>query len=227
MTVTDMKDTATDSVSIILADDHAMVRSSLRDRIEREPDMTVLAAVSTADEAVSKVDALRPDILLMDVDMPGTLCFDAARTLAARFPETRVVFLSARCHDRYIEQALDVKAWGYVTKSEPDHALIKAIRDVAAGATHFSPDVQARLVIDAGGSRLAHAVHARARTLTQRETEILMYVARGLSKKEIAHLANISVNTVNRHTSSIMTKLDIHDRVELARFAIREGLAEA
>ena len=218
---------ATDPVTIILADVHAMVRSSLEDRLQREPDMTVLATVPTAEEAVSKVDALRPDILLIDVDMPETLCFDAVKTIAALSPKTRVIFLSAFFHDRYIQKALDLEARGYVTKSEPEQALIKAVRDVAAGVTYFSPDVQARLVGQAGGSRRAHALHARARMLTQRETEILGYIARGLSKKEIAHLADISFNTVNRHTSSIMTKLDIHDRVELARFAIREGLADA
>lgn len=214
-------------ISIVLVDDHAMVRASFKGRLEAEPDMTVLAGFGTTDDAVKEAPRLEPDVVLMDIDMPGMLCFDAAEIICARSPKTRVIFLSAFCHDRYIEQALKAKAWGYVTKTEPDHALVKAIRSVFQGVTYFSPEVQARIVLDAKGPRLAHAARSRTSTLTHRETEMLSYLARGMSKKEIAKMVHISVNTVNRHTSSVMNKLSIHDRVELARFAIREGFTEA
>ena len=216
-----------DSISVMIVDDHAMVRSMLRDRLQLEPDMTVVADMGTADEAIAKAAALKPDVVLMDVDMPGVVCFDAARVVVGENPKTRIIFLSAFSNDRYIAQALEVKAWGYVTKSESEQVVVNAIRNVYSGSTYFSPDVQSRIVVDAKGPRLANSSVCRVSTLTERELEVLRYLARGMSKKEIAQTTHISVNTVNRHTSSVMNKLAIHDRVELARFAIREGLAEA
>jgi len=214
-------------IAVLLADDHAMFRVMLEECLGSEPDMKVLASVSNAEEAVAQAIQLSPDILLMDIDMPGLLCFDAARTIGARCPDTRIIFLSAFFHDQYIEQALSVGASGYVTKSEPPSSLIKAVRTVASGAAYYSPEVASRIVADLEGPRLAAERHTRASTLTAREMEVLRYLARGMPKQEIALTMHLSVNTVNRHTYSLMHKLDIHDRVELARFAIREGLAEA
>jgi DNA-binding NarL/FixJ family response regulator len=119
-----------------------------------------------------------------------------------------------------------VEAWGFVTKHESEAAVVQAIRDVASDCAYFSPDVKARLVVDRQGVRLTRKLRSRASTLSQRELEVLQYLTRGMSKKEIARTMHISENTVHRHTTSLMAKLDIHDRVELARFAIREGLVE-
>ncbi len=217
----------TGTISIVLADDHAMVRGMLGKRLEGELDMTVVAAVGNADEAITEAFRLKPDIVLMDIEMPGLNCFEAARMIRAQRPDTRIIFLSAFFHDRYIEQAMDVQAWGYITKSEPEDSVIKAIRKVSAGVAYFSPEVQARIVVDSRGARFARLGRSRVSTLTDREMEVLRYLARGMAKKQIARTMHISVNTVNRHTTSLMTKLNIHDRVELARYAIREGLAEA
>ncbi|MFH1418383.1 MAG: response regulator transcription factor [Planctomycetota bacterium] len=214
-------------ISILVVDDHAMVRSMLQDRLDSEPDVEVVGSASDAEQAITLAGEFKPDIVLMDIDMPGMLCFDAAKALNRSSPPPRIIFLSAFFHDRYIEQALQVGAWGYVTKNQPDEALLTAIRNVASGIAYFSPEVQARIVVDDRGPRLAHSTRSRATTLTQRELEVLRYLARGMSKKEVAQTIHISVNTVNRHTSSLMNKLDIHDRVDLSRFAIREGLAEA
>lgn len=215
----------TAAISILLADDHALVRETLRRRLEAEADMRVVADVATADEAVAKAQRLEPTIVLLDVDMPGLVCFDAARMIMARNRSIHVVFLSAFFHDRYIEQALAVGASGYITKSEPPEVLIRALRDVASGAAYYSPQVQARVVIDAEGAHLARG-QSRAATLSAREVQVLQYVARGLSKKDIAGLLHLSERTINCHCASMMAKLDIHDRVELARYAIREGLVE-
>lgn len=215
------------AISVLVVDDHAMVRQMLMNRLDREPDITVVAGVSNADDAITEAIRLKPDIVLMDIDMPGMLCFDAAKTIGTQCLETRVVFLSAFFHDRYIEQAMGVQAWGYITKSEPEEAVVKAVHNVAAGVAYFSPEVQGRIVVDAQGARLARKKQSRASTLSERELEVLRYLARGMAKKDIARTMHLSVNTVNRHTANIMTKLDMHDRVELARFAIREGLAEA
>jgi len=215
------------TVTILLADDHAMVREMLENHLKLEPGMSVVASVNNAEQAVGEATRLKPDIVLMDIDMPGLLCFDAARTIAARCRDTRVIFLSAFFHDRYIEQALAAGASGYVTKSEPPKSLTKAIRSVASGAAYYSPEVQNRIVVDVSGPRLAGDARTRVANLTDREIEVLRYLVRGMPKQGIAETMHLSANTVNRHTYSLMSKLDIHDRVQLARFAIREGLAEA
>lgn len=213
-------------IRILLADDHALVRRTLRRCLEAEADFTVVADVCNADEAVAQARQLKPDIVLLDVDMPGMVCFDAARLIMADNPATRVVFLSAFFHDRYIDQALAVGASGYITKTEPPEVLVQAIRAVVDGAVYYSPEVRSRIVIDTQGARLGGVMQSRGGRLTPRELQVLQYIARGLSKKEIADRLHLSERTVNCHTASMMAKLDIHDRVDLARYAIREGLVE-
>jgi len=195
-------------------------------RLEVESDLTVVAAVSNGQEAVDKAAEHGPEVVLLDIDMPGLSAFEAARSIKGSNPQTRVIFLSAFFHDHYIEQALAIEASGYITKSEPPESVMRGIRTVTAGAVYFSPEVQARLVVGPSGVRLGQVPRTRATLLTARELEILRYLARGMAKKEIARTAGISVKTVEQHTTHLMEKLDIHDRVELARFAIREGLAE-
>jgi DNA-binding NarL/FixJ family response regulator len=212
--------------SIMIVDDHSLLRTLLRGRLEAEQDLSVAGIAANAEEAVAMTAQLKPDIILMDIDMPGLSAFDAARSIVPLSPNTRVIFLSAFVHDGYIEQAMTVGAWGYVSKTHAEEVLLTAIRNVAAGETYYSPEVASRIVIDDRGPRLSSSGRSRASTLTKRETEILRYLARGMSKKEVAQTVHISVNTVNRHTSSLMNKLNIHDRVELTRFAIREGLAD-
>lgn len=214
-------------ISLLLVDDHALMRRMLADRIACEPDMLVVGTVEDADAAVAEAIRQRPDIILMDIDMPGVICFDAARTIQELCPKTRIIFLSAFFNDRYIDQALAVEAAGYLTKTEPPESVIAAIRAVAAGKSYFSPQVQSRIVVDSDGTRLAQPKQSRASTLSGRELEVLRYLARGMSKKQIAQTMYISAKTVNNHTAHVMDKLDIHDRVELSRFAIREGLAGA
>ena len=214
-------------ISILLADDHSMVRRLLGQRLEAEDDLTVVATVDNAEEATCEAIRLKPNIILMDIDMPGLSCFEAAATIRRNCPDSRIIFLSAFSHDRYIEQAMAVKAWGYVTKSEPEQSVLQAIRKVSTGIAYFSPEVKARIVVESEGARLAADARSRVSTLTEREMEVLRYLAHGMAKKDIARTMHLSVHTVNRHTTSLMSKLDIHDRVELARYAIREGIAEA
>jgi len=213
-------------LQILVADDHALVRKTLCHWLAAEADLTIVADVGTGEEAVAQAQRLKPDIVLLDVDMPGLLCFDAARMIREQDPVVRIVFLSAFFHDRYIEQALAVGASGYVTKSEPPEVLIKAIRAVASGAAYYSPEVRARIVIGSNGAGLATGARPKAATLTEREVQVLQYVARGRSKREIGEILHLSERTVNCHCASLMAKLDIHDRVELTRYAVREGLVE-
>lgn len=214
-------------IRVLLADDHTLVREALAQVLNQTSSMIVVADARSADEAISASLKHHPDVVVLDIDMPGVAAFDAAATIAARCPRSKILFLSAFTHDRYIESALRCGAMGYLTKNEPPDRVLKAIRAVAAGQTYFSPEVAARLVIDSDGVKLSADARGRVTALSPREVEVLRFIAKGMSKKEIATTMHLSVKTVENHAASIMSRLDIHDRVELARFAIREGLVEA
>jgi len=211
---------------ILLVDDHALIRDMLANQLQDEATLEVVGAADNADDAIELANKKTPDVIVMDIDMPGMICFDAARTILATHPEIRILFMSAFFHDRYIEQALAVQARGYVTKRESAEVIVEAIRAVAEGGTFFSDEVRCRIVVDRQGVRLAQQGQTRASTLTNRELEVLRYIARGMHKKEIAKTMYLSVKTVENYCAKLMDKLDIHDRVELTRYAIREGLAE-
>ncbi len=213
-------------IRLLLVDDHALVRTSLSMWLNGHEDLEVVGEAGDADAAVDLALRTKPDMVLMDIDMPGPLCFDAARTIGRRRPETRIVFFSGHAHDRYIECALDCGVAGYITKSEDPEVMADALRRIAAGESWFSSPIRERIVIDRDGPRLAVTNGDHNLPLTPRELEVLRYIARGMSKKEIAATMHISVKTVDNHSTSLMTKLDIHDRVQLARFAIRQGLIE-
>jgi DNA-binding NarL/FixJ family response regulator len=215
-----------ENIRIILADDHALVREMLCAYLQQNPGFQVVATASSAKEAMQKCVDHQPNVVVMDIDMPGLICFDAARRILSAQPEVKLIFLSAYTHDHYIEQALQVGAVGYLTKSEPPQNVAEAIRSVAEGRAYFSEEVRSRIVFDSNQTRLAPKGRSRGSLLTPREVEVVRYVARGLAKKEIASIMHVSLKTVEKHTDNLMQKLDIHDRVELARFAIREGLAE-
>lgn len=215
------------NISVLIADDHDSVRELLKYRLEAQSDMKVVAHVGDAEAAVTQANAFKPDIVLMDIDMPGLSAFDAAERIISGCPKTRIIFFTAFVKDRFIEQALAVQAWGYVTKTETADVVVKAIRNVASGFAYFSPAVQSRLVMGPKGPRLAQDNQSLSATLTDREREVLCYIARGMAKKDIADTMCVSVKTVDYHCSNLMDKLKIHDRVELARFAIREGLIDA
>jgi len=213
-------------IRVLVVDDHALVRGALGERLQREPGFLLAGCAGTADEALLQIAELRPVVVLMDIDLPGMVCFDAARQIGWRYPQTRIIFLSAFMHDRYIQEALEVKARGYLTKHEPPERVVEAIREVAAGGSCFSEEIRSRIVVDSVGAKLPGDLKSRGMTLRPRELETLRYIARGLTKKQIAEQMCVSVKTVECHTTRLMNALSIHDRVELARFAIREGLAE-
>lgn len=216
----------TDIKRILLVDDHELVRSALSEMLDRDQSFEVVGQASNAGEAIVQAEDCKPDIVVMDIDMPGMICFDAVKQMRLKLPDLSVIFLSAFFHDHYIEQAIGVGAKGYVIKGDPPRTLFDALRDVAAGGVYFSEEVYARFALDKEG-RPVPTGQTVTSTLTNREVEVLRYLARGLSKKEIAKTMHLSVKTVEHHSASVMRKLDIHDRVELARYAIREGLAEA
>lgn len=217
----------TDPIRVLLVDDHALVRQSVADYLSKQSDISVVGQVATAHEGIVEASNLMPDVVLMDIDMPGSSCFDAARAIQKNVPEVRIIFLSGFFNDQYIDEALQANALGYVTKNEPPDVVMAAVREVAAGGVYYSPQVMERIVVDASGPRLAKGGQTRFSTLSPRELEVLRYIAKGLAKKDIAAAMHISVKTVENHSNSLMSKLNIHDRVKLTRFAIREGLVEA
>lgn len=212
---------------IVIADDHALVRSGVVALLASTPDFVVAAECADADEAVSAALRTHPDILLMDIDMPGVSSFDAVRTIRSHCPAVRAVFLSGHAHDRHIERALRLDAAGFLTKMDPADVLLAALRAIAAGKTYYSDRVLGRIVLDEQGPRLASEGRTRISTLSDREVEVLTLVASGMSKKEIAAGLRLSVSTVDKHCTNFMNKLDIHDRVAIAKFAIREGIIVA
>ena len=214
------------SIRILLVDDHELVRTALAERLERERYFTVAGCVASAEAAVQESRTCDPDVILMDIDMPGLNCFEAARQISRFRPDCRIIFLSAFFHDIYIEQALSVKARGYLTKTESPESVVEAILEAMSGGVYFSKRVRDRITVDVKGPTFPTAQKTKLSTLTPRELETLRYIARGMSKQEISRDIGIAVKTVDRHCTNLMRKLDIHDRVELARFAIREGVAE-
>jgi DNA-binding NarL/FixJ family response regulator len=213
-------------IKTLLVDDHALVREALGDKLQQQPDFVIVGCAENGDQALRMAEEFQPDIVIFDIDMPGLDPFEAARQIKSRRPAVHIVFLSGHVQDNYIEQALAIEASGYLTKRESNEALIGALRQIHGGELFFSEEVRRRLVVDVDKIRLSQQPRSRFSTLTHREREILRYIAQGLSKKEIASALNLSVKTVETHSSNLMSKLGIHDRVELARFAIREGLAQ-
>ena len=217
----------TAGIKILVVDDHALVRGALSERLRKEPRFAAVESASSADEAVEKVLECKPDIVLLDIEMPGLSSFEAARAISQIRPETSVVFLSAFLHDGYVQQAFAAGARGYLTKQEPLESVVAAIIKVASGGSCFSQEVLDRISIDSQGAVLISKSKSRAATLTARELDVLRYIAQGMAKKEIAQTMQLSVKTIDRHSSNLMSKLDIHDRVKLTLFAVREGLSSA
>ena len=187
--------------------------------------MIVIANVGDAETAVTEAIMRKPNIVLMDVDLPGLNAFAATGIILEAQPQTRIVFLSAFSHDSYIDQAIRAKAWAYVTKTESFRTICHAIREVHRGWVYFSSGIKERIVNTPDGPKLSVRTTTPAATLTARELETLGYVARGMSTKEIAQTMHISTKTVDNHKTALMNKLGVHDRVALARFAFREGIA--
>ena len=211
-------------IGVLVVDDHALVREMLADRVGAERGMHVTAQAATSDEAVRLCAELEPDIVLLDIDLPGISAFDAARTMTSGAHPPRIIFLSAFIQDGYIAQALDVRAAGYLSKATPPSEVIDAIRTVAAGRTAMCAEVLDRLILDALPTGPSVGAGARRTLLTQREREVVALVAAGFAQKQVAVRMGISIKTVQTHLVHAMDKLEIHNRVELARYAIREGL---
>jgi DNA-binding NarL/FixJ family response regulator len=210
---------------ILLADDHPLVRRGLRQVIEREPGLTVVAEASDGAEAVEKALKEEIDLAILDVAMPRMTGLQAAEQLARRRPQTRVLLLSMYDNDQYLFAAVRVGASGYLLKSVADEEVVAACHAALRGESFLYPSdtgVRAREHLE----RLSRGEGVLDELLTPRELEVLKLVAEGHSSHEIAALLVISIKTVERHRANVIDKLGVRDRVGLTRYAIRRGLVE-
>lgn len=215
-------------VRILCVDDHAFLVEGLKARFDLETDLECVGRLGTADNLVGEVEKLHPDIVLLDIDMPGADPFEALNDLARAHPGVKTVILSAHVRDHYIDSAVKSGAWGYLSKSDHPDTIIGAVRKVVDGEFAFSPEALERCQNVGRGRRASgdDSPRSKLESLTPRETQILRLIGKGMSRADIAQAIFRSPKTVDAHRMAIMEKLDIHDRVDLARFAIREGLVE-
>lgn len=206
---------------VVIADDHGIVRSGIRLLLERQGDLEVVAEAADGIEARDTVIRERPDLAILDVKMPGLTGLQATREIKAQVPETNVLILSMHDDERYLFEALKAGASGYVLKSQADTDLLNAIRSVERGEPFLSPGAQQALIRD-----LLERGESDSSDLTPREEEIVKLVAEANTSKEIAGMLHLSEKTVENHRANAMKKLGMRDRVELVRYAIRQGLIE-
>lgn len=213
-------------IRIMLADDHTLFRQGIRTLISVETDVEVIGEASNGAEAVDKCNELRPDVVLMDIGMPGLSSFEATRQIKKIRPDTKVVFLTMYDDEDYLVEGMEVGASGYVLKDSPAPQLVAAIRDVCRGGSYLSPRMLSQLVDDFRTRSKSPARAPRFSTLTAREREILKLLAEGNSVKEIANDLNLSVKTVEAHKFNLMRKLDIHNKAQLVQYAIQKKIIQ-
>jgi len=209
---------------ILLADDHALVRRGLRLILDAQPDLQVVAEAGDGAEAVSLALSQEIDLAVIDISMPRMTGLQAARELRQRCPELRILILSMHENEQYLYEALRVGASGYVVKKVADRDLVEACRATVRGEPFLYPGAVTTLVKD--HLRRAQAGEEPRDPLTPRETEVIKLVAESYTNRQIAQSLVISEKTVDRHRANILEKLGMRDRVELTRYAIRNGLVE-
>jgi DNA-binding NarL/FixJ family response regulator len=213
------------AIRILLVDDHVTVRHGLRLLIESQPDMKVVAEASDGAAAVNRAREAKPDVVVMDISMPGMNGLVATRTLKQIHPDLVIVTLTRHGDDAYLQELLRAGASGYVLKQSAPAELLQAIRATAAGGQYLDSALTARITasfVGKAGKRLAPLSAA----ITDREAEVLRLIASGYSNKEIAARLDLSVKTVEAHKANAMRKLDLKGRIDVVKYAILQGWLE-
>lgn len=212
-----------DKIRVLIVDDHALVRLGLMTLIEDQPDMQVVGEAGSASEAVSKAAQLQPDIVLMDIRMPGEGGIHATRQITETYPGTRVIILTSYAEDELVLRAIQAGAAGYVLKQADNEDLLRAIHAVSRGEALLDPAATARLFnkVRELSRKAAQDVFWE---LTEREMGVLAALTRGKTNAEIAAELNLSEKTVRNHVSTILDKLQLNNRVELATFAVEHHI---
>jgi DNA-binding NarL/FixJ family response regulator len=206
-----------DKIRVLLVDDHALMSEGLRALLGYYDDVAVVGDARDGREAIAQVDRLRPDVVLMDVAMPGMNGIDATKAIMEQHPKTRVLIVTQHEDRQYVVPLLQAGASGYILKRALGSELIGALRMVARGQTYLHPDVSSVLVQE---------VRYPTESLTPREQEILEHIVRGETNSQIADNLSLSVKTVEWHRSNLMSKLDAHNAAELVRIALQYGLVD-
>jgi NarL family two-component system response regulator LiaR len=218
-----MTDMGGEAISVLIVDDHAVVRQGVRAFLETQPDLTVLADVGSADEALRLAADLVPDVVLMDLVMPGMDGVEATRRLKQVSPRSQVIVLTSYHQDEHIFPAIRAGALSYLLKDVDSSELAGAVRKAARGEAVLHPRVAARVVQELHGARQSAAFNPFTE-LSERELEVLRLIADGASNTAIAERLVISEKTVKSHVSNILSKLHVLDRTQAAVFAWREGV---
>jgi DNA-binding NarL/FixJ family response regulator len=205
-------------ITVLLAEDHTVVREGFRRMLELEDDLRIVAEAQDGRQAVALVREFRPAVVLMDIAMPLLNGLEATRQIIKAVPATKVLILSAHNDDAYVQNASESGAVGFLLKQTSAEEVCRAIREVHGGKTYFSPSVSSRL------NRLRSP---RKKGLTSREMEVLQLIAEGKANKEMAVELGIGAKTVEKHREHLMKKLDIHDTAGLTRYAISAGIIES
>lgn len=210
------------TIRIVLVDDHALVRQGFRRILEEDPGLQVAGEAGSAEEGIALVRQQRPDVVLMDMAMPDANGIQAAREILRERPETKVLVLSMYSDAQYVRSALDAGVSGYILKSALETDLTRAVRAVAQGQQYLSPEL-AGVLIKALRDR-DEPDDDKFDKLTEREKQVLQYIAHGKSNKDIASILGLSVNTIAVHRANLMNTLGVHKAAELVLYAVRKGL---
>jgi two-component system response regulator NreC len=210
-------------ITIVLADDHHIVRQGLRALLEAESDFSVVGEAGDGLEALRLADQLNPNVLVLDLMMPGLNGLEVARQMTKHAPQTRIVVLSMYSNEAYVLEALGNGASAYVLKDSSSADLVHAVREVAAGRRYLSPPLSDR-AIEAYQEKAKAATLDKYETLTTREREVLQLAVEGHTSTEIAARLGISSRTAEAHRSNLMHKLGLHTQADLIRYALRRGI---
>jgi two-component system, NarL family, nitrate/nitrite response regulator NarL len=215
-------------ITVLLAEDHQVVREGFRSLLKHESDIEVVGEAATGRQAVQMTRKLRPAVVVMDIAMPLLNGLEATRQIRKGSPETKVLILSAHSDEHYVEQARVLGAAGFLLKQTSSSVLATAIRDVRKGNTYFAPSNRGRVsgLSHKSADRGGH-FKKKSNCLSSREVEVLQLIAEGLPNKQVAAELGVSFKTVDKHRQHLMSKLDIHDVAGLTRYAISAGIIES
>ena len=212
-----------EKISVLLAEDHTLVRKGLRALLEDHTEIEVIAEADEGRQAVRMVEQTRPDVVLMDFSMPGLNGLEATRQIKQRLPEIKVLVLTRHKNQEYIDRVLEAGASGYIIKKSAPEELVLAIQAVHRGDSYLDPAISQSIIngyLDKPKAEPEDHYHK----LTPRQREVLQLIAEGHSTKQIAAMLNISINTVENHRANLMKNLGVHSTTELTQYAIRAGI---
>jgi DNA-binding NarL/FixJ family response regulator len=215
-------------ITVLLAEDHHIVREGVRSLLDHERDIEVVGEAETGRQAMQLTRKLRPAVVVMDIAMPLLNGLEATRQIRKEFPDTKVLILSAHSDDAYVEQVALLGAAGFLLKQSSSHVLITAIREVLKRNTFYCPSISKR-VLDRSQTSAARGEESKNRSsrLSSREVEVLRLIAEGEPNKQVAAELGLSFKTVDKHRQHLMAKLNIHDTAGLTRYAISAGIIES